>query len=64
MPGFVWNFFQREKPDANKASCKTCRASLDCKNSTTGSLIRHLDSKHGIRKDNYTQFSISISIFL
>lgn len=42
----VWKHF--EKVNKEVAKCKSCNASLSCKGSSTGGLIRHLNARHKI----------------
>lgn len=55
---FAWNFFAQL--DKDKASCivNGCGKVLCTKGGSTGSIIKHLFSQHGINKNNFDEMCI------
>lgn len=62
MVSFVWKFFEKQN---ESATCSKCNQSL--KASSTGSttpLINHLQLKHGITIENYSNYGNFKFLFL
>ena len=50
---FVWNYFVKNLA-RQSATCKECKAEIQCKGFSTSGLIRHLFNKHNISKSKRT----------